>query len=222
MLSDLMISQEEKTVIDRILKCVSGNVLLQIGGPADDRLIHLVRVTKKILLDQDERVQSVLPYIQANSDCLPVESCSMDFVLLLHQLGNQKKSQAILQEAYRVLKPNGKIVVLNLNRFSLWNAINLFCSQKNFSMQGEFYSAEKTKKILRKLACEINLHQTICFHLPGKKAVTPKWWYFSETLGQFFFPYFGGVFVILATKQVVGLTPLVDNEWEKKLGVQNI
>src|SRR3990167_1032109 len=39
---------------------------------------------------------------------------------------------------------------------------------------------------------------------------------FCETLGQLFFPKFGSAFIMIATKKVPGMTPLVARPWQQK------
>jgi SAM-dependent methyltransferase len=55
-------------------------------------------------------------HIQANPSMLPVASDSVDLVILMHHLSNSSEPHAILREVFRVLIPEGKLVIIVLSR----------------------------------------------------------------------------------------------------------
>lgn len=192
---------QEKNVINRTLKRMRGNDFLQIGGLGYPNFSEHACVTRRFFLDKDV-TKGVAPFIQAQSDCLPIQSETMDIVLLVHQLETAKNAMDILSESYRVLRSNGQLIILGFNRWSLYHFLH---HQKNF------HSMTKIKRQLRQLNFEIKWHHTFYFCAP---------FIFLETLGQLLLPYAGAAFVIVATKNTVGVTPLIANGWEKKFALQ--
>lgn len=183
----------EKVILDRLLKNTRRNDLLQIGGPSDDRLIKNLRVTRSFFLDSRHSQDHYSTFVQADSDCLPIRSESMDIVLLIHALEFSDHPVVVLQEAYRVLKPNGRMIIFGVNRWSLWRLWSIPVKK--------LFSAQIVKNKLRGMGCDIELHQTLCFYpqIP-----------FVEVIGQFLFPYGGAIYAIYATKNVYGVTPMTE------------
>ena len=189
----MTILQDEKALLDRILKTMRRNDLLQIGGPHDDRFIENTRVTRAFFLDSSYQRSHQITYVQADLDCFPIRSESMDVVLLIHALEFSHNPNATLQEAYRVLKPNGSVIIFGFNPWSLWRLWSL--------RTRTLYSPQKIRKKLLGLGCAIELHQTLCFY--------PQFQW-AEMLGQLLFPYFGTVYAICAVKNMLCVTPLAE------------
>ena len=198
--SGQLILHEEKILLDRMLKTTRRNDLLQIGGPHDDRLIENTCVTRAFFLDLHYHHPRNLAYVQADFDCLPIRSEAMDVVLLIHALEWSDDPKATLQEVYRVLKPNGKLIIFGFNPWSLWRLWSLRVNK--------LYSPGKITQKLNGLGCEIDLYQTLCFYprIP-----------FIEVMGQFLFPYLGAIYLISATKNVPGMMPLSEKYMDSGL-----
>lgn len=196
----LMVLTEEKAVLDRLFNQMRGNDFLQIGEPYDIRLIEHARVLRTFFCDAHFRVHHAKSFIQAYSDCLPIQSEAIDIVLLMHQLELSKNPRAILEEVYRVLRPNGRLIMFGFNR---WGVKQLFYHEQKSCSVG------KIKHLLSTLDFELNQHQTICFRPAFKNKLMAKKFLFLEAFGQFCFPYAGSVFMLCATKNIAGMTPLV-------------
>lgn len=204
----LMVLTEEKAVLDRLLKNIRGNDFLQIGGPNDSRLIESARVSRLFFLDEHFQAHHEKSFIQAHSDCLPIQSEAIDIVLLMHQLESNKNSRDVLEEADRVLRPNGRLIIVGFNR---WGVKQLFYRDKKSCSVG------KIKQILCSLDFEITHHQTICFRPAFKNKSTAQHFLFLEALGQLCLPYAGAVFILCATKNIVGMTPLIAKNYARAI-----
>jgi SAM-dependent methyltransferase len=170
-----------------------------------------------VFLDTHYRTHHEKPYIQADYELLPIESDSIDTVLIMHALEVSSHPKAILEEVHRILKPGGNMIICCFNRWSLWNVMHYFGRKKVFPKAGRCYSLSAIKKQVRALDGEITVQQTVCFRPPFRKHVAIKQWLFLETLGQMIVPYCGAVVMVMATKKVVDMRPLIDLEWIKEM-----
>src|SRR3990167_9850382 len=204
-----MILNEEKSVLDRIFKTMRGNDLLQVGGSSDTRLISQARVLRSFFVDRYCHGQNIRLFIQADPRCLPVQTESMDIVLLMHTLESSKTPKAMLDEAYRVLRPNGQLIIFGVTRWSLWQISRLWMQKKLFSDIKKLHSLSKIKRLLYENDFEIVQQQTMCFRPLFKNKTLLHVFLFLEALGQFFMPYCGGIYMIHAIKNIPGMTPLV-------------
>ncbi|MCX7121335.1 MAG: methyltransferase domain-containing protein [Gammaproteobacteria bacterium] len=204
----LMVLKEEKAVLDRILKTMRGNDLLQVGGSSDNRLIEQARVLRTFFIDSHSHFQSTRLFIQASTDCLPVQSESMDIVLLMHSLESSKKPQKTIAEAYRVLRPNGQLIIFGFNCWSLWRLPWLW-RKRYYTEMKKCHSRRKIETVLRACDFDIAQQQTLCFRPLFKNKSWARTFLFLEAVGQFLLPSCGGVYMMHATKNISGVTPLV-------------
>lgn len=193
------ITSQEKMLLDRLLKNKRGNDLLQIGGPSDESLVEQARVARKFFVDAHFHAHCKMPFIQAHSECLPIQSESIDIVVMMHQLEFARNPMDALQEVHRVLRPNGQLIVMGFNKWSLWNG---------FRAHEKYYSVRRIKRCLLALDFEIKSHQTLCFWPPSL---------LLETLGQFFLPYAGSVYLLVAKKNIPGMTPLIAKNYVRAI-----
>lgn len=209
----LLLMAEEKAVLDRILSTVRGMILVQIGGPFETAFTERANVQRLCYLDAHCRAYASKPLIQADPSQLPIQSESIDLVLLMHILEGTQNPEIVLEEVHRILKPNGKIMLLCFNAFGVWQIRHLLSSRLHFPWNGTYYSMGTIKRLLRKLNCHIDFQQTLCFRPPLHHAHTAEKWAFLEAFGQLCLPYCGAVFALVATKNEPGMTPLVLKNW---------
>lgn len=188
----------EKAALDRILKNMRGNDLLQIGDAEQAGYSESACVLRTFFLGNNPNGYQQKPFIQAHSHCLPIQSESIDIVLLLHQFDATKDPLAILQEAHRVLRPNGQIVIVGFNQWSLWN-----CFHRTARFDSMF-TPRKIKRLLSAVDFEVTQHETFCFW-PSSVCL--------EMLGLFCLPYVGAVAMLVALKNIPGMTPLAINNF---------
>lgn len=97
----------EAQVLRSLLASLAGRVAVQIGGCAH-RGIPPARFTDVFSLDPDES-QAM---IRARVEALPLPSESVDLVLMMHSMDRPGPRSAWLAEAARVLRPEGRLVVV--------------------------------------------------------------------------------------------------------------
>ena len=100
---------------------------------------------------------------------LPIESNSIDLVLLPHILEFSANPHQILREVQRVLVPEGHAIVCGFNPRSLWGVRGLFGSVKDedYPWQGNFIARPRLKDWLTLLDFEITEDRLCCYAPPS-------------------------------------------------------
>lgn len=88
-----------------------GNTGSVILADINSEMLHAGRSK---LLDQGQL--KPIEYLQANAECLPLASNSFDCVAIGFGLRNVTQKQLALNEMYRVLKPGGRLVILEFSK----------------------------------------------------------------------------------------------------------
>lgn len=110
--------RQECLLADAVLERVFGDQILQIGewGPARS-LLDAARTQAALVFASD-------PNATADALCQPdrlaVRTDSVDAILLPHTLELSNDPHGVLREVHRVLRPDGKLIVLGFNPFSWW------------------------------------------------------------------------------------------------------
>ena len=134
---------------------------------------------------------------------MPLGDGSVDRLLIVHALEVSEAPQALLREAWRVLAPGGKMMIVVSNRRGLWARVD--ATPFGF---GQPFSRVQLTRLLRDamfspVAWFGALHiPPFSFRLLLKSAVA---W---ERIGRRLWPGFSGVIVVEATKQVFAPIPV--------------
>jgi SAM-dependent methyltransferase len=110
--------QGESELLRGLLDDVFGLELLQLGGwGASRELLSGSRTRRQTLVA--ERAGGAVDVV-ARLDQLPIQSASIDAVLLPHTLEFHADPQAVVREADRVLTGEGQLIILGFRPWSLW------------------------------------------------------------------------------------------------------
>ncbi|MCE7886270.1 MAG: class I SAM-dependent methyltransferase [Alphaproteobacteria bacterium PRO2] len=170
----------------------------------------------RLFMDNSERVLAAMPAGQGahhwpynhpgddhNLVCLaeeaelPFETSSIDRVILIHSVEFSEHLQQSLAEIWRVLKSNGRLLVVVPNRSGFW-------ARADWSPfgQGTPYSASQIIHYLRDNQFIHERTDKALFMPPVKFAPLLKSAGFFENFGRHYFPFGSGVHMVEATKQV--------------------
>ncbi len=128
---------------------------------------------------------------------LPLRDNSAEYVLVVHGLEHVEARQDYLREIWRVLMPQGRVIVAVPNRRGAWARFDT----TPFG-HGTPYSVSQIEKLLRQASLE-PVGVTPCLFAPPFRArVLPSAALAWERAGVRLWPAFAGVMIIEAIKQV--------------------
>lgn len=141
-------------------------------------------------------------------DCcnLPLESNSIDLLVLPHVLEFSENPHQILREVERVLMPEGRVLLSGFNPFSLWGARKLFNRHEaGFPWSGNFISLPRMKDWFALLGLEVASGKLCCYAPPFEQEKWLRRFEFMEAAGDRWWPISGGVYFLQAIKRVRGV-----------------
>lgn len=137
-------------------------------------------------------------------DDLPFESNSLDLLVLPHTLESAADPHHRLREAHRVLRPEGRLMVLGLNPTSLWG-LRQRLGGRFLPQSGEFIGYWRLRDWLKLLGFETTEARFGCWRPPLQREAWLARWGAMDRLGATWWPVFGAVYFLHAIKRVHGM-----------------
>ncbi len=139
----------------------------------------------------------------AEEDALPFADSGFDRVLLVHGLEAAERSTRLLREVWRVLKDDGRLLIVAPNRAGLWAHV-----ENTPFGQGQPYSAGQITRLLAATLFHEERRDTALFLPPTDLRVilrgAPLW----ERTGRRLLSGFAGVTLTEASKDLYAVIPL--------------
>ena len=198
----------EQAIYDRVLPDLFGFYALQMGAAARP-LLQTSRVTQKFTLAWDTNA-SVL----AEPDQLPFAENQFDVIVLPHTLEFQALPHEVLREVFRVLRPEGRLLMTGFNPYSLFGVKRYFGRERSGPWGGEFISLSRAKDWLTLLGFDIVGGQLDGYNLPAQSEATLQRLAWLEGAGDRWWPFAGGVYFLHAVKRVAGVR-LIKPNWAR-------
>jgi ubiquinone/menaquinone biosynthesis C-methylase UbiE len=137
--------QEEAREVSRYLK--DGDEVLEVASGPGYLSIELAKQGKYKITGMDlskdfveiaarnaKRAGVEVNFIQGNASELPFKDHIFHFIVCVLSFKNFKDPQKVLEEMYRVLKPGGLVLIMDLNRNASRQAMKAFV--KSFGLKG--------------------------------------------------------------------------------------
>ncbi len=135
---------------------------------------------------------------QAKENRLPFEHSSIDRVLLVHHIENCNDMRKALREIWRVLKPNGRVLLIVPNRMGMW-------ARADWAPWGHgrpFSQIQITSFLKDNLLCVEETRGALFVPPLPDSPVMMKSAHLIERFGKNVLPFAAGVHIIEASKQV--------------------
>ena len=222
-LGQYVLEQEAKS-LPKILQNLFGSNILVLGEPEFCKVSCYLQeqykninqfVVHPVLKINDQLLPTMC--ISARQDKLPIYSDSMDVVILPHLLEMVVNPHEVLRESYRVLRPEGKIIIIGFSPYSVWRIWKLVA--KMFFLapwRNIFVSPLKLFDWLTILGMEEFNVIKYCHTLPINNKKFLNKFLFLEAIGNALPFRTGNLYTICACKRVVTLTPLFVSKWAEE------
>lgn len=202
--------QAEKALLDSFLAGIYGKHALLLGVPQQASLLESLASPCHLLLTPLlYRQQGELKGVESSLNELPILSGSVDLVILPHTLELVDNPRQVLSEACRIVKPEGHIILLGFNPYSLWGL-------KKKRPTPRLINSGTLKKWLNLADFELIKQSSALYGLPrGGQRASGKF-DFMEWLGKSCHLPWGGVYMLMARAKVIPLTP-IRLRWKQSL-----
>jgi SAM-dependent methyltransferase len=196
----------ETHLVRELLGNLFGYHIVQIGDLSLPSFLEHSRISHRIRINSMP-LTCAEAALCARPEALPLETGSIDVVVMPHALEFAANPHDVLREAERILIGEGHVVVIGFNPWSLFGLWQRTIGWRGaLPWAGRFLSMTRLQDWLRLLGFEIESVVRASFRPP---LVTPHWHRrveFLERLGGHFWPLFGNVYVVLARKRVIMVT----------------
>lgn len=201
----------ETAAVAEVLPAFFGYHAVQIGHLGAGRLLASSRIKHRCIVTTQQTAQySPYSQLRALADELPFATDSVDVMMLPHVLEFEDTPHAVLREVERSLIPEGHVIILGFNPFSLWGLWRLLHLRRRQTAPwcGRALSLLRLKDWLTLLGFDIVHQQSFFFSPPFSPPYLTSTLQFMEKLAVQIPNRFGAVYIIVAKKRVTTLTPI--------------
>ncbi len=201
---------KEREYLDDVTPDIFGFHALQLGLAEID-LLRASRIAHRLRIAHDGT-----PDLYAKGHELPFATQSIDLVLLPHVFEFTTEAHAILREVDRVMMPEGRLVIVGFNPWSLWGLRGAVGPARNdFPWNGRFVSLPRVKDWLGLLGFDVNAGRLIGYAPPFDREKLRRRFGFMEPAGDRWWAVGGAVYMLQAIKRVRGMR-LITPAWQEK------
>ena len=148
------------------------------------------------------------PQLYADAVALPFAEHSLDLLVLPHTLEHSADPHAALREVARVLVPEGRVVILGLNPWSLWGLQHGL--ERPRPPAGQIDATRgiahaRLRDWLQLLALEVVAVDFGCYGPAVRSAAWQARWQWLEPVGRTIWPILGAAYCVVAVKRVQGV-----------------
>jgi SAM-dependent methyltransferase len=196
-----LLKELEAGYLQRSITVSCQQIILQIGGLGwENEFIDCTLYKNYTVLDAKGFGCDETRKIQAKAYGLPLQSDSIDMIIVPHLLEFDTHRFQTMREVERVLKPEGQLVVLNFNPWSLWVWYQYLWDKKMAdSWKGHFISRSRILDWLKLLNFEVTVSSE--FNLDSVSSKHGKFIAYGHS-------FFSTAYAIKAIKRRYNIIPL--------------
>jgi len=152
-----LLQRQEIKFLRRSITVGCKQTILQIGGIGwEDNFIDCSLFQRYCILDGKGSGCADAVKVRGQSFKLPIQSESIDLVILPHLIEFDVNRFQTMREIERILKPEGEVIVLNFNPLNIWVRMQFLWNKKmSDTWKGYFISRRRIADWLKLLNFEI-------------------------------------------------------------------
>ncbi len=146
--------------------------------------------------------------VTLEAEDLPFPAQSLDLVVLSHVLEFSPDPHQVIREVERVLIPEGRVLIMGLNPYSLWGMRQRLLRGLRppyLPEEGEFLSLPRLKDWMKLLSLETERARYGCYIPPVRQQKWIERWRWMDSAGDRWWPVAGSVYSLSAVKRVRGM-----------------
>lgn len=154
--------------------------------------------------------------LSTDAAALPFDGDSLDLLVLPYVLEFHPHPHQVLREAQRVLRPEGRLLVLGFNPLSLWGLRNSLSQARMpgkvaFPWPGHYLAIHRLKDWLKLLDFEVARGRFGCYAPPCRSERTVANMKWLEFAGDRWWGFAGACYAVMAVKRIAGMTLITPN-----------
>lgn len=202
-----VVSNIEHALARTALANLFGYHIAQLGNHYGRSLLEASRISHRLVIATDERRAGAA--LVCAADALPLESNSLDVLVLPHTLDLTRNAHGVLREAERVLIGEGHLILLGFSPWSIFGLWRLGAGWRGVPpWSARFYGVARIRDWLELLGFEIESVERASFRPPLRRSGLHRRLQFIERFGAYFWPVLGNLYLIRARKRLEGVRPI--------------
>lgn len=179
----------------------------------EDEFHQAMRFSHYTILDTQSSGSTEYTRVVAESENLPIDTHSIDIVIMPHTLEFEKNPHRVLREVNRVLKPEGIVLLTGFNPWAFWHLPRFLPRAKNkLPWNGRYISRYRVVDWLELLNFKIEVSQGCCLFPLLIKKKNEQWQKVFEIIGAWL-PFLPAAYFVMGVKRVSGGTPLFHRKY---------
>jgi SAM-dependent methyltransferase len=201
-----MLFEQERAIVAGALECAFGLHCLQVGAWGEpDAFLSRARTRRTALVAGQPAPGAALV---AEPAALPVQSDSVDVMLLPHTLEFAPDPHEVLREAARVLTGEGELMVLGFEPLGVWSLRNAFTPGGCPPGICRTIPAARLSDWLKLVGFEVGPPGRYLYAPPIAGLAAARARGVLERVGRRAWPRFSGAYLLHARKRVHSMTPV--------------
>jgi SAM-dependent methyltransferase len=198
--------EQERAAMAEALECVFGVQCLQVGAWGPPGLfLDLARTQRRALL---AAAGDPVGVIRSDPASLPIQSDSIDALILPHTLEFAGDPHQVLREAERVLTAEGSLVILGFEPLGSWATRHRLAGGGFPPGLARFLMERRLADWLKLLSFDVDPAIRFLYTLPLPRAQSGRAGRWAERAGRMVWPRLSGAYLLRAKKRVYSMTPL--------------
>lgn len=201
--------RQEREAVATIAPRLFGYQLVQLGLLGSD-LDYLAAcpIRSRTVVTTIPEVPCQAIRVLGTPEQLPIAADSADAVVMPHTLDLASDPTQVLREGERILIPEGRLVVIGFNPWSLWGLRRWMGSRAAPPWACHFISYPRLHDWLSLLGFAVERTDVVMFRPPIAHAGLLERFAFLDRQGARLWPMLAGAYVVQAIKRVSTLTPI--------------